>query len=546
MKKLISKILTICILSGLLTAIMPQQSVLASNTIGSFQELILQLQSKFLNGNVLAASATVDEDIPKATYCAHVQNIGWMNEVSSPDVAGTTGKGYRLESFILNLMYKGKSMVKYRAHVQNIGWQDWVNSGTAVGTTGRAYRIENLEIKLKDEYAQLYDIYYRVHVSNVGWLGWAKNGESAGSTGIGAAIEAVQVQLVKKGDTSLDSAVASCIEPRLTYKSHVANIGWMSPVHNDTVSGTTGESRRLEAIIATLTDPFGNANIKYRAHVSNVGWQNWVSSGEIMGTTGESKAIESVEFQLTGILAVYYDVYYRVHVSNIGWLGWAKNGACAGTTGGSLPVEAVQVKIVPKGTAVDPGGVAYYEKAPGAESNSSEGNVSGNTWKMPMNNAYCTWRTKETWSWGTYTNNSTNRNYHIGIDIYGTNGTVYAASGGKVVAASSSNSGANGRYIIIQHTISGKTVYSFYAHLSSMNVSVGQTVEKGTKIGVAGGSGYGSNSYYGAHLHFAIVDTLWSNGGYYGYATKFTGNKVDFNGVIYYNPIYIINNNKLP
>lgn len=175
---------------------------------------------------------------------------------------------------------------------------------------------------------------------------------------------------------------------------------------------------------------------------------------------------------------------------------------------------------------------------------SNQSNTS--TWQMPMNNSYCTWRSKESWSWATYTNNSSNRDYHIGIDIYGTNGTVYAASNGKVVAASSSTSGANGRYIIIEHTISGKTVYSFYAHLSSVNVSVGQSITKGTQIGVAGGSGYGSNSYYGTHLHFAIVDTLWSNGSYYGYATKFTGDKVNYSNVTYYNPIYVINNNKLP
>lgn len=178
--------------------------------------------------------------------------------------------------------------------------------------------------------------------------------------------------------------------------------------------------------------------------------------------------------------------------------------------------------------------------------NNTQNNTQTNNWQMPMDNAYCTWRSKETWSWGTYTNNSSSRDYHIGIDIYGTNGTVYAANAGKVVAASSSASGANGRYIIIQHMIDGKTIYSFYAHLNSLNVSVGQTVSTGEKIGVAGGSGYGKNNYYGTHLHFAVVDALWSGGTYYGYATYFTGDKVTYSGVTYYNPLYVINYNKLP
>lgn len=160
----------------------------------------------------------------------------------------------------------------------------------------------------------------------------------------------------------------------------------------------------------------------------------------------------------------------------------------------------------------------------------------------PMKNMYCTWRTPgNNMSWGAYTSNSSGRNYHLGLDVYGTNGKVYATYSGTVVASSTSS--ANGRFIIIKHTISGKTVYSFYAHLASSNVSKGQTVSAGQYIGVAGNTG---SSSAGTHLHFAIVDTLWSNGAYYGYATYFTGNKCTYGGVTYYNPWFVINNNRLP
>lgn len=173
--------------------------------------------------------------------------------------------------------------------------------------------------------------------------------------------------------------------------------------------------------------------------------------------------------------------------------------------------------------------------------------ASNGDWKAPMKNMYCTWRTPgNNMSWGSYTSNSSGRNYHLGIDVYGTSGNVYSTFNGTVVACSNSVSGANGRYIIIKHTISGKTVYSFYAHLSSVGVSKGQTISTGQYIGKAGGSGYGYNSYYGTHLHFAIVDTLWSNGAYYGYASSFSGNKCTYGGVTYYNPCYVINNNRLP
>ncbi|MBE6755667.1 MAG: M23 family metallopeptidase [Ruminococcaceae bacterium] len=166
-------------------------------------------------------------------------------------------------------------------------------------------------------------------------------------------------------------------------------------------------------------------------------------------------------------------------------------------------------------------------------------------WDYPMKNAYCTWRSYSNMSWASYTNNSSARDYHLGIDIWGTNGYVYAAADGKIVASSKSPNGANGRFIIIQHTLNGKTVYSFYAHLASLNVTSGK-VSRGQKIAVAGGSGYGKDNYYGKHLHFAIVNKLNSNGSYYGYSTYFTGNSTTYSGTTFYNPVYVIKYDRLP
>ncbi len=76
MKKLISKILTICILSGMLTAIVPQQSVNAANTTGSFRERIVQLQNKFPSGkywNHMGSSANNPNGYT-STPCTHHGN----------------------------------------------------------------------------------------------------------------------------------------------------------------------------------------------------------------------------------------------------------------------------------------------------------------------------------------------------------------------------------------------------------------------------------------------------------------------------------------
>lgn len=169
------------------------------------------------------------------------------------------------------------------------------------------------------------------------------------------------------------------------------------------------------------------------------------------------------------------------------------------------------------------------------------------TWAMPMKNAYHTWGNGNSWGknckdyYGR--SNANNRNYHIGVDLKSkSDSNVYAAAGGTVAAVGYNR--ANGNYVIIQHTISKKTVYSFYAHLKSYCVKKNASVSQGTKIGVVGNSGSGAGST--VHLHFAIVNSLSSNGGYYGYATSFTGDKATYQKKTYYNPIYVINKGKLP
>lgn len=436
--------------------------------------------------------ATSTESTPTITYKAHVQNVGWMSSVSNGATAGTTGNSYRLEALKINLTDKGTSMIKYRAHVQNIGWQDWVYSGSTVGTTGMSYRIEALEIKLRTAYVDDYDIYYRVHVANFGWLGWAKNGETAGSTGIGAKIEAVQIKVVAKG-TSVPSSATASVNPTLTYKSHVSDIGWMNYVAQEQTSGTTGQSRRLEAFKIKLTDPYGSSNIQYNAHVSDIGWQGWRSSGEVAGTTGQSRAVEAIQIQLTGSLAVYYDVYYRVHSAGIGWLGWAKNGEYAGTTGGSIQAEAIQVKIVPKGNPVDTGGTAYYDKSGSTTSSSSDSDFDP-IW--PCSNTYTVTTLYR------YSSGSKHSCYFkYGIDISAPKGeNVVAIESGTVIYSGYSTTSGFGNYIKIQHD-NGKI--SLYAHLNTRTVSSGTRVSKEQVIGTVGNSS-AKYTNMGAHLHFEL------------------------------------------
>ncbi len=89
------------------------------------------------------------------------------------------------------------------------------------------------------------------------------------------------------------------------------------------------------------------------------------------------------------------------------------------------------------------------------------------------------------------------RKFHNGIDIAAPRGTpVYAYTNGKVVTAGWGN--MTGNYVVIDH---GGGLRTKYLHLSSISVSVGQSVKVGQKIGGVGSTGYST----GNHLHFEVT-----------------------------------------
>ncbi|MBR0208062.1 MAG: peptidoglycan DD-metalloendopeptidase family protein [Oscillospiraceae bacterium] len=93
--------------------------------------------------------------------------------------------------------------------------------------------------------------------------------------------------------------------------------------------------------------------------------------------------------------------------------------------------------------------------------------------------------------------------YHSGMDVACRFGeTVWASNSGTVVIAGPT--GGYGNCVLIDHgSIDGEHYYTLYGHLSSISVSIGQTVLKGEHIGAAGSSGVCT----GPHLHFEIRDS---------------------------------------
>mgnify|MGYP000214069718 CR=1 FL=1 len=146
---------------------------------------------------------------------------------------------------------------------------------------------------------------------------------------------------------------ATAKDSMINYETHVQTYGWQGEKSEGQISGTYGESKRLEGIRMHLTDTGVAGGITYRTHVQTYGWQNWKSDGEESGTSGQAKRLEAIQIKLTGEMAEKYDIYYRVHAQTYGWLGWSKNGEAAGTEGLSKRLEAIQIRLEEKGHPVD-------------------------------------------------------------------------------------------------------------------------------------------------------------------------------------------------
>ena len=127
-------------------------------------------------------------------------------------------------------------------------------------------------------------------------------------------------------------------------------------------------------------------------------------------------------------------------------------------------------------------------------------------WAWPTDRPY-TITSGYGWRWG---------EFHDALDIYvGYGASIYAANNGVVYkigtgcyAGNLSCNSRQGNFVIINHNAGG--YYTIYMHMKDVNVSVGQTVARGQKIGTMGNTGNvypvptSYNPYGGTHLHFSV------------------------------------------
>jgi len=142
----------------------------------------------------------------------------------------------------------------------------------------------------------------------------------------------------------------------LWYRVHVEDFGWLEPVHDGQVAGTTGMAKRMEAIKITPPEDW---ELYVKLHMQDYGWVTYEgirrgeSSGEgssptdpIMGTVGEGRRIEDVIIGVSKRPAGdTRKLRFCVHQQDAGWKAWTEEGNASGTDGMSIRLEAIRIAI---------------------------------------------------------------------------------------------------------------------------------------------------------------------------------------------------------
>lgn len=278
-------------------------------------------------------------------YRAHCEDVGWCDPVRDGQTAGTVGYGARLEA--IKCTPPSGIALDFMLHVQDVGdvWYRGVKRGVndpEMGTVGEGKRVEGIQVNVTERDGDMLGktVYYRCHIQDIGWTSWMREGDFCGTRNEGMRVEAIQIMLVAEQDHS---------EPKnhngLKYRVHTQDYGWLPTVHDGMVAGTTGQSRRIEAI-QFVEIPEG-LELDVHAHIENKGdiaYDN-ISRGNagsvVIGTVGKGLRLEGINIHVlenkTGMRLMY-----EAHVQDLGWTGEKSAGQPCGTSGQGKRMEAIK------------------------------------------------------------------------------------------------------------------------------------------------------------------------------------------------------------
>lgn len=134
----------------------------------------------------------------------------------------------------------------------------------------------------------------------------------------------------------------------LYYRAHCQGVGWLDPVRDGQTAGTVGFSKRLEAIMIDLRkirEKYPDAKLSAKVHIQGIGWVFYdnVEHDTVLGTVGQGKRLEAIELELTGVPGK--NIYVQTHLAKYGWTGYIAGGYTSGTVGIGTAVQAMRLKV---------------------------------------------------------------------------------------------------------------------------------------------------------------------------------------------------------
>ena len=129
----------------------------------------------------------------------------------------------------------------------------------------------------------------------------------------------------------------------LEYCAHCQTYGWMTPVEDGAIAGTTGHAKRMEAL--TINPPEG-VELDVDVHLQGIGWKSYKSIlhgvNKILGTVGEKRRLEAIRIRCVK-KPDNLILKYQAHVQGIGWQLPTQEGNMAGTEGKAKRLEALRI-----------------------------------------------------------------------------------------------------------------------------------------------------------------------------------------------------------
>jgi flagellum-specific peptidoglycan hydrolase FlgJ len=239
--------------------------------------------------NATVAKKSFNYDDISVNYQAGIENFGSQKTVFDNGIAGIIDQAKRIETLKIDLnsldIPQGLTGgISYQAHVSKFGWQDEVSTGAEVGTKGEF--IEALKIHLTGDISKYYDVQYQVYVQGMGWTNPSKNGEISGTTGQSKQIEAVKISIIKKASNKIVSTDMSQYPAYINQTNRKDGV-YTSPYRTslDSIDANVdGEKYNFNEVTVLQTSKLNNGN-SYSQVKTTDGKTFWIDSKAVVART---------------------------------------------------------------------------------------------------------------------------------------------------------------------------------------------------------------------------------------------------------------------